>query len=78
MISQAVGRFPKWEFDTMVLGMSERVWWTQKAPRIIQIGGFKELRGSLKLHVLIIGLINRAAYSSKEERFLGNALQPEK
>ena len=45
-ISQAVGRLVKSEFDTLVLGMSKRVWWTQKAPRIIKIGSFKELRES--------------------------------
>ena len=44
VISQAAGRFPKWEFDTMVLGMSKSVWWIQKTPRIIKIGGFKGLR----------------------------------
>ena len=36
VISLAVGRFPKWEFDTMVLGISKRVWWVQKASRIIK------------------------------------------
>ena len=45
VISRAVDRFPKWECDTMVLGMSKRVWWAQKAPRIIEIGGFEGLRG---------------------------------
>ena len=42
----AVGRFPKWEFDTMVLNMSKRAWWTQKAPRTIKTKGFKGLRES--------------------------------
>ena len=49
VISHAAGRFPKWEFDTMVLGMSKKVWWAQKTPRIIQIGAFKGLRGGTKV-----------------------------
>ena len=43
VISQAVGRFPKWEFDTIVLGMSQRVWYTQKALKLIKIRAFKGL-----------------------------------
>ena len=35
VISRAVGRFPKWELDTMVLSMSKTVWRIQKAPRIV-------------------------------------------
>ena len=54
VISHAGGRFPKWEFDTMVLGMSKRVWWTEKAPIIIKIRGFKRLEESLKLNILMI------------------------
>ena len=62
-ISLAVGRFPEWEFETMLLGMSKRVWWVQKAPRIIQIMGFKGLRGVIKLEHPINGTpINRAPY----------------
>ena len=45
VFSLAVGRFPKLEFDTMVQGMSKRVWRTPKSPRIIEIGGFRWLRG---------------------------------
>ena len=45
VISPAVGCLVKWEFDTLVLGMSKRVWWTQKGPRIIKIESFKGLRG---------------------------------
>ena len=45
VVSQAVGRFPKLFFDTMVLSMSKKVWWAQKAPIIIKIGGFDGLRG---------------------------------
>ena len=60
VISLAVGRLVKWEFDTLVLGMSKRVWWPQKAPRIIKIGGFKGLRGVQKLDILIIGPMNSA------------------
>ena len=57
VISRAVGGFPKWETDTMVLGMSKRVWWTQKASRIIKMASFKGSRGegALKLDTLIIG-----------------------
>ena len=45
----------------MVLGMSNRVWGAQKAPRIMKIDGFKGLRGwSLKLHILKRGPINSA------------------
>ena len=40
VISQAVGRLVKWEFDALVLGRSKMVWWAQKAPGIIKIGGF--------------------------------------
>ena len=61
VISLAVGRFPKWEFDTMVLGMSVRGWWTQKGPRIIKIIGFKGLGEFAKVErpnnrALLLGL----------------------
>ena len=55
LTSQAVGRFPKREFDTMVLGMSKRVWLAQKATRIVKIGSVLGLREALKLDILIIG-----------------------
>ena len=37
VISRAVERFPKSIFDTMVLSMSQRHWYTQKAPKIIEV-----------------------------------------
>ena len=49
VIPLGVGRLVKWESDTLVLGMSKRIWWTQKPPRIIEIGGFKRLRGVTKI-----------------------------
>ena len=60
-VSLAVGRFPEWKFDTMVPGMSKTVWWTQKAPRIIKIKGFKGLGRVTKVEhrnnrALLIGL----------------------
>ena len=65
IISRAVGRLVKWEFDTLVLGMSKRVWWTQEAPRIIKIRGFKGLGGVTKVghpnnRALLIGLPSEA------------------
>ena len=61
VISRAVGRVPKWEFGTMVVGMSKRVWYIQKAPRIIKIRCFKGLREVTKVEhpnnrALLIGL----------------------
>ena len=78
VISQAAGRLPKWEFDTMALGMSKRVWWDQKAPRIIKIRTSKGLREVTKVahpnnRALLIRLPilpkRSAAYSSKKVKF---------
>ena len=36
VISRAPGRFPKWEFDTMLVNMSPRASYSQSAPKIIE------------------------------------------
>ena len=37
VVSLATGRFPKREFDTMVLSISQRAQYTQKAPKIMKM-----------------------------------------
>ena len=45
VISQAPGSFQKGKFDTMILSMSPRPQYTQKATKIIKINCFKGSRG---------------------------------
>ena len=39
----------------MVFNRSQRVWYTQEAPRIIRIKSLKGLGGSLKVNILLMG-----------------------
>ena len=55
LISQGPGRFQRWEFDTMLLSMSPRAWYTQRAPRIFRIMSFKRSREDPWRHILFIG-----------------------
>ena len=58
IISQAVGRLVKLEFDTLVLGMSKWIWRTEKAPRIIEIVTRKPTMGIPALeHGLFVNLL---------------------
>ena len=53
-ITRAAGRFPRWEFDTMLLSMSQWARHTQKAPKIIQIISFKGSRGRPPGKILLL------------------------
>ena len=48
VITRAAERFPESEFDTMILSMSPRARYTQRAPKIIKIISFKVSRAVLR------------------------------
>ena len=67
-ITQAAERFQKWEFDTMVLSMSQQAWYSQKATIIIKINKiqkFERVCGTvLAVYILLIGAPIKAWWSA--------------